>query len=115
MKEVITVKYSLEPLVMRSKVLALVALTLLTLSASTIRVSASNFLDRFNDMVEDITQSIVDFINTLKASAITIGRVLAGALIAIGVVLWASDVFSYRGRKLIISGVILMLLIELVS
>ncbi len=115
MRKVVRVKSCLELLVMRTKALALVALILMTLSYSTVRVSASNFLDRFNDMVEDITQSIVDFINMLKASAITIGRVLSGALIAIGVVLWASDVFSYRGRKLIISGVILMLLIELVS
>ncbi len=94
---------------------ALVALALLLISTSTLRVSASDFLGRFNDMVNDITQSIVDFINMLKESAITIGRVLSGALIAIGVVLWASDVFSYRGRKLIIGGIILMLLIELVS
>ena len=90
-------------------------LILVMLGAYTVRVSASNFLGEFNDMVRDITQSIVDFINVLKNSAITIGRVLSTALIAIGLVLWASDVFSYRGRKLIIGGIILMLLIELIS
>ncbi len=90
-------------------------LILVMLGAYTVRVSASNFLGEFNDMVRDITQSIVDFINVLKNSAITIGRVLSTALIAIGLVLWASDVFSYKGRKLIIGGIILMLLIELIS
>ncbi len=58
---------------------------------------------------------IQEFVLELKDWFIDFGRVLSGALIVIGVVLWASDVFSYKGRKLITAGVILFFVLEAIA
>jgi hypothetical protein len=72
-----------------------------------------DFNRRFSEAVRNMVNAIVAMINAIKDAALTIGRVLGGALIAIGAVLWASDLFSYKGKKLIISGIILLIILEL--
>lgn len=58
---------------------------------------------------------LLDILEFIKEVALDIGKILSGTLIAVGVVLWASDIFSYKGRKLITSGVVLYFIIELLS
>ena len=72
-----------------------------------------DFNRRFSEAVRNMVNAIVAMINAMKDAALTIGRVLGGALIAIGAVLWASDLFSYKGKRLIISGIILLIILEL--
>ena len=58
---------------------------------------------------------LLDILEFIKEVALDIGKILSGTLIAVGVVLWASDIFSYKGKKLITSGVVLYFIIELLS
>ena len=58
---------------------------------------------------------MLDILEFIKEVALDVGKILSGTLIAVGVVLWASDIFSYKGRKLITSGVVLYFIIELLS
>jgi len=58
---------------------------------------------------------LLDILEFIKEVALDVGKILSGTLIAVGVVLWASDIFSYKGRKLITSGVVLYFIIELLS
>ncbi len=64
---------------------------------------------------EGFKAELIEILSFLKETALEIGRILSGTLIALGVVLWASDVFSYKGRKLITSGVILYFILELLG
>ncbi|MDK2383978.1 MAG: hypothetical protein QI199_04090 [Candidatus Korarchaeota archaeon] len=89
---------------------ALVVLLLMT----PLVVKAQDPFSSFESAINKLTQSIMNILNVLKESAISIGRVLAGTLIALGVVLWASDIFTYKGRKLILAGIILLILMELI-
>lgn len=88
----------------------LIAVLLLT----PLTVSAQNPFSRLEDAISELTQAIIHLLNMLRESAFSIGRVLSGTLIAIGVVLWASDVLAYKGRKLILAGIILLILMELI-
>ncbi len=87
---------------------------IIALLISPLMVSAQDPFSGFKDAIQDLTQDIVDILNTLKESAITIGRVLAGTLVALGVILWASDIFSYKGKRLILAGIVLLILMELI-
>ena len=62
-----------------------------------------------------MVDELLDILEFIKEVALDIGKILSGTLIAVGVVLWASDIFSYKGRKLITSGVVLYFIIELLS
>ncbi len=73
----------------------------------------SDFNTRFNSMIEKIRDMILSVLSAIKDAALQVGRIMAGTLIALGVVLWASDIFSYKGKKLVISGIILLIIIEL--
>ncbi len=90
------------------------SLLMMALLLTPLMVSAQDPLSNFQDAINELTQSILGILNTLKASAISIGRVMAGTLIALGVVLWASDIFTYKGRKLILAGIILLIVMELI-
>lgn len=99
----------------------IVAVLLMALAiARPVSVLAGNsvlddFNRRFSEAVRNMVDSIVMMINSMKDAALTIGRVLGGALIAIGAVLWASELFSYKGKRLIISGIILLIILELLG
>ncbi len=73
----------------------------------------NDFNVRFNSMIKRVKDMIILVLNLIKDAAVEVGRIMAGALIALGVVLWASDIFSYKGKKLIISGIILLIIIEI--
>ncbi len=90
------------------------SLLLMLLMATPLLVEAQDPFSGFESAIGELTQSIVNILNMLKESALTIGRVLAGTLIALGVVLWASDIFTYKGRRLILAGIILLILMELI-
>ncbi len=87
---------------------------LMLLLSAPILVEAQDPFSGFENAINELTQSIMKILTMLKESAISIGRVLAGTLIALGVVLWASDIFTYKGRKLILAGIILLILMELI-
>ncbi len=87
---------------------------LMMLLMTPLLVEAQDPFSGFESAINELTQSIMNILNLLKESAISIGRVLAGTLIALGVVLWASDIFTYKGRKLILAGIILLILMELI-
>jgi len=86
----------------------------LIVAASCIPVSG-NPISREDGVFQKIVDELVDILEFIKEVALDIGRILSGTLIAVGVVLWASDIFSYKGRKLITSGVILYFILELLS
>ncbi|MGC9103808.1 MAG: hypothetical protein ACP5JF_03335 [Candidatus Methanodesulfokora sp.] len=93
-------------------------LLMMLVATRSVAVSAGDgildyFNRRFSEAVRNMVNAIVAMINAMKDAALTIGRVLGGALIAIGAVLWASDLFSYKGKRLIISGIILLIILEL--
>lgn len=88
-------------------------ITLLLLAP--LAVSAQDPLSRFEDVLGELTQAIINLLNALKESALSVGRVMSGTLIALGAVLWASDIFSYKGRKLILAGIILLIVMELIG
>ncbi len=90
------------------------SLLLMLLTVTPLLVEAQDPFSGFESAINELTQSIVNILNMLKESALTIGRVLAGTLIALGVVLWASDIFTYKGRRLILAGIILLILMELI-
>ncbi len=90
------------------------SLLLMLLMVTPLLVEAQDPFSGFESAISELTQSIVNILNMLKESALTIGRVLAGTLIALGVVLWASDIFTYKGRRLILAGIILLILMELI-
>lgn len=77
--------------------------------------SAQEPFSRIADWVKRLTDAVIEFLNVLKSSAITIGRVMAGTVIAIGVVLWGSEIFSYKGKRLILAGLITLMIIEAIS
>ncbi len=87
---------------------------IIALLISPLMVSAQDPFSGFQNAIQDLTQDIMNILNTLKESAISIGRVMAGTLIALGVILWASDIFSYKGKRLILAGIILLILMELI-
>jgi len=65
------------------------------------------------DYIKGLTEVAVEFLGVLRSSALMIARALSGTLIAIGLVLWGTDIFGYKGKRLIIAGVILFFLAEL--
>ncbi|MDW8035766.1 MAG: hypothetical protein RMI85_04860 [Candidatus Korarchaeum sp.] len=81
----------------------------------TFTIEAQNPFSRFEESIKGLTDAVIELLNLLKSSALTIGRVMAGTLIALGVVLWGSDVFSYRGKKLILAGLILIIVMEMIA
>lgn len=91
--------------------LALLLITLVPISTT----EAQNQLSWLEDSIEELTNAVIELLNLLKSSALTIGRVMAGVLIALGVVLWGSDIFSYKGKKLILAGLILIIVMEMIS
>lgn len=78
-----------------------------------VRVTAVWAQDPISEALEREFQIIMDILISIKDWFITLGRVLSGVLIVVGVVLWASDIFSYKGKRLITSGVVLFFILEL--
>lgn len=93
-----------------------IAFILLTVAlAPILTIEAQNPFPWLEESINGITDAVVELLNLLKSSALTIGRVMAGALIALGVVLWGSDIFSYKGKKLVLAGLILIIVMEMMS
>ncbi len=86
----------------------------LLVSASCIPVNGKP-ISRESGAFQRMIGELLDILEFIKEVALDIGKILSGTLIAVGVVLWASDIFSYKGRKLITSGVVLYFIIELLS
>jgi len=63
--------------------------------------------------IEEFFHGLEQLIQDISALFIDLGRVLAGALIVIGAVLWASGVFRYTGFRLMTGGVILLILLSI--
>lgn len=78
-------------------------------------IEAQNPFPWLEESIKGITDAIVGLLNLLKSSALAIGRVMAGALIALGIVLWGSDILSYKGKKLVLAGLILIIVMEMIS
>jgi len=91
------------------------ALLMLLILLGAVGTSSANPQLSHSRVLEGFKAELIEILSFLRESAIELGRILAGTLIAVGVVLWASDVFSYKGRKLITSGVILYFVLELLS
>lgn len=87
----------------------------LILLASSLEAAAAGPLLDLGPVIEAIVEELKLVLGMMKNAALGLGKVLAGAILAIGVVLWASDIFSYKGRRLIISGSILLIILELIT
>ncbi len=87
---------------------------ILTLVPSLI-AEAQNPFSWLEESIKGLTDALIELLNLLRSSALTIGRVMAGLLIALGVVLWGSDIFSYKGKRLILAGLILIIVMEMIS
>jgi type III secretory pathway component EscU len=94
-------------------------LALATHAANNVTNAINNFTDTFTRSVESIInnalQNLVDFTNFLKAIVMTASRVLAVALGIIGGFLWLSGISPYRGKRLVVSAVLLSLLVLVVN
>ncbi|MEM0017814.1 MAG: hypothetical protein QXJ48_03585 [Candidatus Korarchaeum sp.] len=97
---------------MRARILP--AFLLLITLAPILTVEAQNPFSWLEESIKGLTDSVIGLLNLLKSSAITVGRVMAGVLIALGVVLWGSDIFSYKGKRMILAGLILLIVMEMI-
>jgi len=87
---------------------------LLGFSTSLSRVFAKPIVD-LGPVIEGFIDELEQLLLTIKGAVIGLGKVLGGTILIIGLVLWASDLFSYKGRRLITAGALLLLILELLS
>ncbi|RDD53801.1 MAG: hypothetical protein BA066_02630 [Candidatus Korarchaeota archaeon NZ13-K] len=95
----------------RVLMLALLSLAIIPIIAA----EAQNPFSWMEDSIKGLTDAVIELLNMLRSSALTIGRILAGTLIALGIVLWGSDIFSYKGRRLVLTGIILIIVMEMLA
>ncbi|GEM_PF-2868164 len=66
-------------------------------------------------MIDDFIKELGQLLLTIKGAVLSLGKILGGTILIIGLVLWASDLFAYKGRRLITAGALLLLILELLS
>ncbi len=66
-----------------------------------------------SERIEKFFHGLEQLIQDIKSLFMELGQVLAGALIVIGAILWASGVFRYTGFRLMTGGVLLLILLLL--
>ncbi len=66
-------------------------------------------------VIEGFIEELEQLLLTIKGAVMGLGKILGGTILVVGLVLWASDLFSYKGRKLITAGALLLLILELLS
>jgi len=95
--------------------LTLVGLAEATHASSNVTEAINNFTDSFTRSIEGVinnaVDSLVNFTNFLKAVLITASRTLAVALGILGGFLWLSGISPYRGKRLVVSAILLSLLV----
>ncbi|RLG54555.1 MAG: hypothetical protein DRO00_01005 [Thermoproteota archaeon] len=87
---------------------------LLGLSMSLNQVFAKPLID-LGPVIDGFIKELEQLLLTVKGAVMGLGKVLGGTILIIGLVLWASDLFSYKGRRLITAGALLLLILELLS
>jgi len=86
---------------------------LLILLVPLVVAEAQNPFSWLEDSIKGLTEAAIELLEVLKSSALMIARALSGTLIALGLVLWGTDIFSYKGRRLIIAGIIMLFIVEM--
>ncbi len=72
-------------------------------------------LHGISEGLKDFGEAAKNLLVTLKDVSINILKAMGGALVGIGLVLWASDLHPYKGKKLALTGLVLMLLLSLIN
>jgi len=66
--------------------------------------------------MNEFFSDLENFLLILKDNVISLGRTLALTIIAIGLVSWAVyPIFGYTGKRLIVSGIMLLIILEILS
>ncbi|HIE24130.1 MAG TPA: hypothetical protein EYP68_07890 [Candidatus Korarchaeota archaeon] len=100
---------------MRIKYWVLVFLTVfLGFSMALKEVVAKPLVD-LGPVIDGFIRELEQLVLTVKGAVLNLGKVLGGAILVIGLVLWASDLFAYKGRRLITAGALLLLILEILS
>ncbi len=66
-------------------------------------------------IIDSFIGELEQLVLTIREAVLDLGKVLGGAILVIGLVLWASDLFAYKGRRLITAGALLLLILEILS
>ncbi|RLG64695.1 hypothetical protein DRO02_03880 [archaeon] len=71
-------------------------------------------LSNIENMIAEFSDAIKNFLDILMEKAIEVGEVLAVTSIVVGFVLYGTHLFAYHGRRLIMSGLVLWIFLQLV-
>lgn len=96
------------------RALALPVLAIVLL-AGLVGSAAARPIVSLSSAIQGIVEELKQLLGEMRIAFLGLGKVLSGALLALGAVLWASDIFSYKGRRLLTSASILLLLLEMIS
>jgi hypothetical protein len=98
----------------RATVMRKLVLALLILMIPLVVAEAQNPFSWLEDSIKGLTEAAIELLDVLKSSALMIARALSGTLIALGLVLWGTDIFGYKGKRLIIAGVVMLFIVEMI-
>ncbi|RLG47198.1 MAG: hypothetical protein DRN90_05350 [Thermoproteota archaeon] len=99
---------------MRIKTYVFALAALLGTSVSLREVIAKPVME-LGPIIDDFIKELEQLLLMVRGAVISLGKILGGTVLIIGLVLWASDLFAYKGRKLITAGALLLLILELLS
>ncbi len=102
---------------LKTGVIILLVITVITLQFGETCSSQplSNPLDSIAQKIIDLGNAIRNIVESVKNAAMSILQVLSGAFIAIGLLLWSSDLNPYRGKKLVLTGLTLLVIFSIFS
>lgn len=71
--------------------------------------------ERINEEIEEFFSWLKGVLSLIREQAVMLGKALGATILVIGLVMWGSDLFAYKGRRLITTGALLLLILELIS
>ncbi len=86
----------------------------LTIQGTSIVLCDPRGLNNIENMIMEFSDAIRNFLDILMEKAIEVGEVLAVTSIVVGFVLYGTHLFAYLGRRLIMSGFVLWIFLQLV-
>ena len=98
---------------MKSSILAVVLLISLFCRVLLVRCEPRGF-ENIENLLAEFSDAVRTFLDVLMEKAIEIGEVLSVTAIVVGFVLYGTHFFAYQGRRLIMSGIILWVFLQLI-
>jgi len=100
---------------MQVKHLILFSIVILQFLNVQLIVSDPRYFDRTTEKINEFINSLNAFLDAFFQEMIIVGQHICVLIILIGFILWASQIFSYLGRRLIIGGFILWIFLHIIS